>query len=87
MVGMTSNIYRKRIDFSKIQTYLPIPNLIDIQRTSYDDFLQMHVLSTERKDNGLQAAFRSVFNIEDYRGLAKLEFVEYAVGEIGRAHV
>ena len=81
MVGMTSNIYRKRIDFSKIQTYLPIPNLIDIQRTSYDDFLQMHVLSTERKDNGLQAAFRSVFNIEDYRGLAKLEFVEYAVGD------
>ncbi len=81
MTGMTSNIYRKRIDFSKIQTYLPIPNLIDIQRTSYDDFLQMHVLPQERKDMGLQAAFQSVFNIEDYRGLAKLEFVEYAVGD------
>ena len=81
MDGMTSNIYRRRIDFSKIQTFLPIPNLIDIQRRSYDEFLQMHVLPEERKDVGLQAAFRSVFNIEDYRGLAKLEFVEYSVGD------
>ncbi|MCK5879830.1 MAG: DNA-directed RNA polymerase subunit beta, partial [Holophagae bacterium] len=78
---MTSNIYRKRVDFSKIKTYLPIPNLIDIQRKSYDDFLQMRELPKDRKDTGLQAAFKSVFNIEDYRGLAKLEFVEYAVGD------
>jgi len=38
---MTSNIYRKRVDFSKIKTYLPMPNLIDIQRKSYDDFLRI----------------------------------------------
>jgi len=80
MDGMVTNIYRDRIDFSKIKTNLQMPNLIDIQKKSYNQFLQMEVSPEDRKDVGLQAAFKSVFDIEDYRGLAKLEFVEYSVG-------
>ena len=47
------NVYRERIDFSKIRTTIPIPNLIEIQKKSYERFLQMTRLASERKDAGL----------------------------------
>src|SRR3954468_24136251 len=71
---------RERIDFSKIRTSLPIPNLIEVQKKSYDRFLQMNLLPAERDDNGLQAVFNSVFPIADFRGLSELSFVDYSIG-------
>src|SRR5918911_4224747 len=69
-----------RHDFSKIKTAARIPNLIEIQRDSYNRFLQMDLLPEEREPMGLQAVFRSVFPISDFRGTAELDFVEYAIG-------
>ncbi len=69
-----------RLDFSRIRTSLPIPNLIEVQKKSYDRFLQMDKLPSEREDNGLQAVFSSVFPIQDFRGLSQLEFVDYSIG-------
>ncbi len=70
----------QRVDFSKIQTAARIPNLIEIQRESYNRFLQMDMLPDERESTGLQAVFKSVFPIEDFRKTAMLEFVEYQIG-------
>ena len=69
-----------REDFSKIKTAVPIPNLIEIQRESYNRFLQMDMLPEERESTGLQAVFRSVFPISDFRETAMLDFVEYQIG-------
>ena len=52
---------RKRFDFSKIPATIQIPNLIEVQKRSYDRFLQMDWLPSERDDAGLQAVFQSVF--------------------------
>ncbi|HTY62348.1 MAG TPA: DNA-directed RNA polymerase subunit beta [Acidobacteriota bacterium] len=76
----TSNVYRDRMDFAKIHTSIPIPNLIEVQRKSYHRFLQMDVPPSEREDVGLQAVFNSVFPINDFRGASSLEFVEYSIG-------
>ncbi len=70
-----------RLDFSRIRTSLPIPNLIEVQKKSYERFLQMDRLPSEREDVGLQAVFNSIFPIQDFRGLAQLEFVEYSIGQ------
>src|SRR5882724_6583307 len=69
-----------RHDFSKIKTAVRIPNLIEIQRESYNRFLQMDLLPEERQNTGLQAVFRSVFPIEDFRKTATLDFVEFQIG-------
>src|SRR5574340_286213 len=55
-----------RHDFGKIKTFLPLPNLIDVQRRSYEDFLQMDLLPAERADVGLEAVFRGVFPFSDF---------------------
>src|SRR5918997_3124697 len=69
-----------RHDFSKIKTSARIPNLIEIQRDSYNRFLQMDLLPEEREPTGLQAVFRSVFPISDFRQTAELDFVEFNIG-------
>jgi DNA-directed RNA polymerase subunit beta len=71
---------RERVDFSKIKTTIPIPNLIEVQKKSYERFLQMDLLPSERDDTGLESVFNSVFPISDFRGLSQLEFVDYAIG-------
>lgn len=71
---------RERLDFSRIKTSIPIPNLIEVQKKSYDRFLQMDLLPEERDDLGLQSVFTSVFPISDFRGLSQLEFVDYSIG-------
>jgi len=71
---------RQRINFSKIPTVIKIPNLIEVQRRSYERFLQMNLLPSEREDEGLQAVFNSVFPITDFRGIAQLDFVDYSIG-------
>src|SRR5579872_6652310 len=70
----------ERVDFSKIKTSIPIPNLIEVQRNSYEQFLQMDLLPNERDDIGLQTVFTSVFPISDFRGVSQLEFVDYSIG-------
>src|SRR6184192_4106317 len=80
MYSLPKNVYRERIDFSKIKTTVPIPNLIEIQKKSYERFLQMRVLPPEREDAGLQSVFKSVFPITDLRENCSLEFVEYSIG-------
>ncbi|MAG69121.1 MAG: DNA-directed RNA polymerase subunit beta [Acidobacteria bacterium] len=80
MYTLPKNVYRERIDFSKISTTVPIPNLIEIRRKSYERFLQMNRLPSEREDAGLQSVFKSVFPISDFRENSSLEFIEYSIG-------
>ena len=75
-----NNAFRPRFDFSKIPTTIQIPNLIEVQKRSYDRFLQMDRLPSERDDTGLQAVFQSVFPITDFREVSKLEFVDFGIG-------
>ena len=75
-----NNAYRTRFDFSKIPATIQIPNLIEVQKRSYERFLQMDRLPSERDDAGLQAVFQSVFPISDFRNVSQLEFVDFAIG-------
>ena len=70
---------RKRIrkSFGRIPEVAPMPNLIEVQKSSYDHFLQMGVLPANRTSVGLQEVFRSVFPIRDFSDRARLEFVRY----------
>jgi DNA-directed RNA polymerase subunit beta len=77
---LPTNVPRKRIDFSKILPVVPIPNLIEIQKKSYERFLQIKHLASEREDAGLQSVFKSVFPISDFRENSSLEFIEYSIG-------
>jgi DNA-directed RNA polymerase subunit beta len=79
-LGRRTSQAPERVDFSKISTAVRIPNLIEIQRESYNRFLQMDFLPEERENTGLQAVFQSVFPISDFRGTATLDFVEYQIG-------
>jgi len=79
-LGRRTSQAPQRVDFSKIATAVRIPNLIEIQRESYNRFLQMDLLPEEREATGLQAVFQSVFPISDFRGTATLDFVEYQIG-------
>jgi len=77
MKGNGGVAHRTRRNFGKIEKIIDIPNLIEIQRDSYDRFLQKDVPHEGRKDMGLQGAFRSVFPISDFSGTSSLEFVKY----------
>jgi DNA-directed RNA polymerase subunit beta len=68
------------VDFSKIKQVFPMPNLLDIQNESYAEFLQMELLPEERKETGLQAAFKDVFPISDFKETTELEFLSYSIG-------
>jgi DNA-directed RNA polymerase subunit beta len=70
----------ERKNFSKIRSFMDLPNLIDVQRSSYERFLQMNLLPEEREESGLQAVFTSVFPFSDFRGACELQFVRYAIG-------
>src|SRR5213595_503962 len=70
----------ERRNFSKIKSFMDLPNLIDVQRRSYERFLQMNLLPEEREESGLQAVFTSVFPFSDFRGACELQFVKYAIG-------
>src|SRR6267378_2065595 len=68
---------RIRKTFGRIPEVAPMPNLIEVQRSSYDHFLQMGVLAENRGNVGLQEVFKSVFPIRDFSERAQLEFVRY----------
>ena len=67
----------KQLNFGKIKTKLPLPNLLDMQKQSFEDFLQLDVAPEKRDFRGLQAAFTDVFPIEAPDGSMTLEFVKY----------
>jgi DNA-directed RNA polymerase subunit beta len=80
MLTEPKNSFRERVDFSKIKTVFPMPDLLDIQTQSYAEFLQMEFLPEERKETGLQAAFKDVFPISDFKETTELEFLGYSIG-------
>ena len=71
---------RIRKSFGKRPSILRVPNLLATQKDSYRKFLQADVTAEQRIDQGLQAAFKSVFPIESYDGTVALEFVSYRLG-------
>jgi DNA-directed RNA polymerase subunit beta len=71
---------RLRRSYSKIPEVAEIPNLISIQKKSYERFLQANVEPEKREEIGLQKVFKSVFPIKDYNNTVSLEFVSYALG-------
>jgi DNA-directed RNA polymerase subunit beta len=68
-----------RKSFSKIPAAAELPDLLDVQLKSFEDFLQEDVLPQERKNEGLQAVFESIFPIMDSRENFELDFIEYYV--------
>ncbi len=76
---MTTSILDRiwRRSYAKIDEIVPIPNLIEMQKKSYRDFLQTITEADKRNSVGLQSVFKSVFPIRDFNNTASLEFVSY----------
>ena len=70
---------RIRKDFGRIREVAPMPNLIEVQKSSYDAFLQIHTPVGKRENSGLQEVFRSVFPISDFSERGTLDFVDYVL--------
>ena len=81
MYTAAKNVYRERVDFAKIRASIPIPNLIEIQISSYLEFLQKDIAANQRNPYGLEAVFSEVFPIESYDGRLVLEYVSYTIGD------
>src|SRR6187549_1581162 len=79
MAQQTMNGHKRlRKMFGRIHEVAEMPNLIEVQKQSYDQFLMVEEPEGGRQDEGLQAVFRSVFPIKDFGERAQLEFVRYA---------
>ncbi|TFH23228.1 MAG: DNA-directed RNA polymerase subunit beta, partial [Myxococcales bacterium] len=81
MASIVTQNLRLRRNFGKIRRVLDVPNLIEIQRRSYEGFLQADAAPEERPDVGLQGVFKSVFPIKDFSGTAELAFASFTIGE------
>ena len=77
MTSVIQTNFRIRKSFARLEDAVEIPNLIDIQRRSFDLFLQADATPEEREEVGLQGVFKSVFPIKDFNETCSLEFVEY----------
>ena len=77
MASVIQTNFRLRKNLGRVSRIVEVPNLIDIQKSSYDKFLQSNRPAHEREDVGLQAVFRSVFPIKDFNGTSELVFVSY----------
>jgi DNA-directed RNA polymerase subunit beta len=80
MASKIKGNFRLRHSYSKIPEIAEIPNLIGIQRRSYERFLQLNVDPEKRLEIGLQKVFKSVFPVRDYNNTASLEFISYTLG-------
>jgi DNA-directed RNA polymerase subunit beta len=69
-----------RLSFSKHSSTIPLPNMIQVQRSSYEEFLQMDLLPEERPFSGLQSVLSSIFPFTDFRETCELQFVRYEIG-------
>lgn len=81
MVKSFTGRKRVRKSFGRIPTVAPMPNLIEVQKSSYSQFLQLGVPASKRTDTGLQEVLKSVFPIKDFSGRGELEFVRYELDE------
>ena len=81
MAFQVAHNVRYRRNFGRIRKIIDLPYLIEIQKNSYDLFLQKDVLPNQRQGIGLQEVFKSVFPIKDFNETASLEFVGYSLGE------
>ncbi len=72
---------RIRKSFGRIPEAVQMPNLIEVQRSSYEQFLQREVRHADRRDQGVEAVFKSVFPIKDFNERAVLEYVSYEFEE------
>ncbi len=81
MAYLIANNHLLRKNFATIKNIIQIPNLIDIQKNSYQRFLQSDTTAEERTDSGLEAVFRSVFPIKDFSESSSLEYVSYSLGK------
>src|SRR3954464_1033358 len=79
MASLFSRNKRVRKDFAKVKAPVDIPDLIELQKKSYELFLQKDVKPAKRQGIGLQAVFKSVFPIEDFNRTASLEFESYVL--------
>jgi DNA-directed RNA polymerase subunit beta len=79
MASKIQSNFRHRINLGKVSSIVDIPNLIGIQKRSYDKFLQSEVVPKERQEMGLEGVFRSVFPIKDFDGTAELVYVGYSL--------
>ena len=80
-IPFSENLPRIRKDYSKIPSILEIPNLIEIQKDTFERFLQTNIELEKRENVGLQEVFNSVFPIKDFNDTASLEFVGYTLEE------
>jgi len=71
----------KRKSYAKIEECYKLPNLLEVQLNSYEEFLQNDVPKTKRKNQGLESAFREAFPIETPDGEYKLEYLSYGIGK------
>lgn len=76
---VTASNLRLRRSFAKTRHLIDIPNLIELQKKSYEAFLQREVDPDRRGDVGLQGVFKSVFPISDFNNTSSLEFVSFAL--------
>src|SRR6266545_20193 len=81
MAFQVANNLRFRRSFGRIRKIIDLPYLIEIQKNSYELFLQKDAAPAERQSIGLQEVFKSVFPIKDFNETASLEFVSYSLGE------
>ena len=76
---VTASNIRLRKSFGRVANAVDVPNLIELQKYSYESFLQKDVDPDKRKNIGLQSVFQSIFPIQDYKGVVRMEFVKYTL--------
>jgi DNA-directed RNA polymerase subunit beta len=78
---MADRTHSERINFGKLREVIQPPNLIELQISSYLEFLQKDIAEKQRKPYGLEAVFKEVFPINSYDERLTLEYVSYTIGE------
>ncbi len=81
MTGSLLTIKRNRKEFGSKRKIIDIPDLIGMQRNSFESFLQSDILPQDREEKGLHSVFKSVFPIKDFTDTSSLEYVSYSFGE------
>ncbi len=79
MASKVQSNFRHRTNLGQVRSIVDVPNLIDIQKRSYDKFLQSNIEPKVRQEMGLEGVFRSVFPIRDFDGTSELVYVNYAL--------
>lgn len=82
MAKSLTELKRIRKSFGRTPEKTPLPNLVHLQKKSYDGFLYGHSIDNEKTESGLDEVFRSIFPIQDYAGKAQLEYIKFSLGEI-----